>query len=318
MAEEPTVEWRQGMASPWRHLSGVTVLEYPKSGRTWTLCLLAQLISSNVAHSVIQTDSSMFLKASGLKYSHGERITQPDHPYKTKRSHFFELNRTAAALRSRLCAKRSSPRLILLERDPRDVVVSSYYERRYRGGQWGYAYYGTLSGFLREHRGGLASLIGFNAAVHAGLLNVSACLTRANFYYLRYERLWECAACELRSLAAFLRADASEPRVRAAVDRCSLDVLRDLNTSSTKWGEAIKGLPASNKFRSGVVGGFRSELNKADQTYLNGALAAACAAPFGHERARCRATPRQNRTRHFNWNRTRHSLGGLLRHLDLK
>ena len=174
--------------------------------------------------------------------------------------------------------------MIVLERDVRDVIVSSYFERVYRGHIWNYKFRGNMSAYLRTEWGGFDTLLGFRAAMGAALEKVSGCATTpTRLYYLTYERLTKCPACELRALCRFLVWTPAGPlhptlcddeaRIALASRRCTFSTLKKEAAGNGKWGEAIRGQNQSSKIRQGQVGGYRSELSLEDQAWLEARIA---------------------------------------------
>lgn len=141
-------------------------------------------------------------------------------------------------------------RVVFLVRDPRDVLVSSYFQKTRRLG----SYRGTLAGYLEEERGGFESLLAFyriwwqNRAVPAG------------FLLLRYEDLHARPAAELRRVLDFIGVDGvTDAVVEEAVRFASFDNLRRLERSDRLRSPALRpgdpGDPESFKVRQGKVGG---------------------------------------------------------------
>ena len=58
------------------------IVSYPKSGRTWLLCLLSQLLTNSTEQ---QGRSDVRVRSYHIKYSHGDFIfDQMRHPYRAK------------------------------------------------------------------------------------------------------------------------------------------------------------------------------------------------------------------------------------------
>jgi hypothetical protein len=211
-------------------LDGLTLLSLPKSGRTWLLCLLASTIDPQLS----QDRSDGFLKSAGLHYTH-------------------DFGRNASRSLDRLvCSRSRSSRVLLLERDPRDWIISAYYEHKYRAWMWGQK---TLRGNLTEH---LPELVeeasAYNRAMHDAVRDLSCTPDPARLMVVRYETLVACASCVLAWLLP-----AIAERADAAGERCDFHTLRALNGTG-KWGRALPSVEESNKFRSGMVGGWRQQL----------------------------------------------------------
>ncbi len=160
--------------------------------------------------------------------------------------------------------------MVLLIRDPRDVIVSSYYERKYRGATWGYEYKGEgISTFLREERGSFLTLLAFLKSL-AGLRSK---MNLSNVLVLYYEDLIACPSMHLETLAHFLHANADDcldaPVLQEASKRCSFSQMQREAESSGLPSLAPAGPSVSSrKVRSGRVGSYRTELSPQDVRYL--------------------------------------------------
>jgi hypothetical protein len=140
---------------------------------------------------------------------------------------------------------------VFLVRDPRDVVVSMYFERSRRER----AYDGTLSRFLHERRGSLDTILAYynvwaqSQAIPSELLIV------------RYEDLRRNTERELGRLLAFLGVrGVSEATVRDAVRFASFESMREMESSGSLESGRLRPRdpndPESFKTRRGKVGGF--------------------------------------------------------------
>jgi len=145
-------------------------------------------------------------------------------------------------------------RVVLLVRDPRDVIVSLYHELSERRDR----YHGTLAGFVNEPVGGFASLLAFYDA-WAAALDVPAALL-----VVRHEDLHTRPEAELAQVLAFLGVAATPTTVAAAVEYGSFADARRPET------------------RRGTVGGFRDELDPRQIAHLDRMMAASSALVFGY------------------------------------
>ena len=91
----------------------------------------------------------------------------------------------------------ASKRVIFLARDPRDVIVSLYYQKKYRRRR-ATTYHGELSDFLREPTGGIESIVTF--------YNVWAENRHMprDFLLVKYEDIVDDPERELRRMLRFL------------------------------------------------------------------------------------------------------------------
>lgn len=254
-------------------LQNAFVLSLPKSGRTYLVCLLGQLFSRA---SVPQEYSDSYLRQAGLMYTHGRDHPIMRYPLTTE----YSLVATSRWVHGRACRRsgdhrKPPPRLLLLDRDPRDQLVSAFYESKFRSeSAWGtHLFNGTLSEFVPR---GVRELLEYNTALRGGLeLALRNCTpSPSRLALVRFERLVACPSCVLTMLLdgwlsqtplSTARPAERGHAVAAAVARCNFTVMRALPSFvGRKWGEAIPGEPSSNKFRRGLVGGWPDELTPAD------------------------------------------------------
>jgi hypothetical protein len=168
-------------------------------------------------------------------------------------------------------------RVILLVRDPRDVIVSLYYQKRDRR----QGYDGSLGDFLEDRVGGFESLLRFYDAWVANLDVPDAVLV------VRYEDLHDRAAHELRRVLDFAGVSGVSADVVAdAVDFASFGNMRRLEEADAFGTDKLRprrpGDLDSYKTRRGRVGGFRSDLTADQIARLDRMMAASDADRFGY------------------------------------
>jgi hypothetical protein len=169
-------------------------------------------------------------------------------------------------------------RVILLVRDPRDVIVSLYHQMHDRR----HLYDGPLDRFVDEPVGGFATLLAFYDAWAASLDVPAATLV------VRYEDLHARPDAELRRMLDFIGvADVADAVVAEAVAFASFDNMRALEetgaTDSSRLRPGRPGDVASYKTRRGAVGGFRDELSPDQIARLDRVMAASAAGVFGYQ-----------------------------------
>ncbi len=168
-------------------------------------------------------------------------------------------------------------RVVLLVRDPRDVIVSLYHQMHGRRGR----YDGTLAEFVDEPVGGFASLLAFYDAWAA------ARGVPADLLVVRYEDLHARPEDELARVLSFLGVTGVAPAtVTAAVEHGSFANMRRLEESGAAASDRLRpGRPGdvdTYKTRRGTVGGFRDELEPEQIARLDGLMAASSARVFGY------------------------------------
>lgn len=208
-------------------------ISYPKSGRSWLRRMLE----------VAGCGDALAFHHDGFEFNDGAR---PPHDFDT----INRLERYPEGLK-----------LIYLERDPRDVTVSLFYQVTGRFRDF-FGYTDALSDFIRDPY--------FGAPVLARFREIWAviCAERP-FLTVRYEDMQRDAGRELERVMSYLGVDVTSERLAQAVEAGRFDVMRELEQSGAHpepWLRPRHGFP---KVRRGEVGAFRSELPADDIAYLN-------------------------------------------------
>ena len=232
----------------------VAIVSFPKSGRTWLRLLIGRALCEH--HRLPESqilDTFALTRAAGILPT----VFSHDGTSNTEGRHLRRLGRDKRAFRDK--------RVQLLCRDPRDTVISCFFEATRRKNVFG----GTLSEFLRDPHYGIEKIVRFyelwNAArsVPEKLLVVS------------YEDLHADPAKVLRETLAFLGAiDLPDRIVSEAIEYGRFDNMRRMEQAGG-LGEGSRLRPAdaadasSFKTRKGRVGGFAETLSEADLAFAN-------------------------------------------------
>jgi hypothetical protein len=215
------------------------LISYPKCGRTWLTMLLSRAMASHAGINEVDYLATDLLggEVAGLPHV---RISHDDNPHW----------KTPGGL-ARSKRKYRRKKIILLVRDPRDVVVSMYFERSRRER----AYTGTLHEFLHEPRGSLDTILEYynvwaRERAHLG-----------GFCLVRYEDLKRSTAAEVKRILLFAGLD---PLVDAHVEEATRFASFE-NMRAMEKGDVLKtgrlrardpGDAESFKTRKGKVGGY--------------------------------------------------------------
>jgi hypothetical protein len=260
----------------------VYLLSYPKCGRTWLTLQIGRAISQ---HYGLEVPNLLKLSTFGEAIPEVPhiRLTHDDQPHR-KRPH--ELSPT----REKLADKK----VILMVRDPRDVIVSYYHHKSHREPLrefWWFQgkrkethsrFTGTLAEFLDCEIGGFDTLLRYYAVWE------QARHTPKEFMLLRYEDMQADPAGQLRRVLDFMGLGAiTDAEVKEAVEYSSFGNMRKIEA-----GEEVKSFklkagdvndPNSFKVRRGKVGGYRDELSPAQIEQLERKMAAALPALYGYQ-----------------------------------
>lgn len=256
----------------------VYLISYPKCGRTWLRLMIGWAISEYFH--LPQEEEILFLRSNRRFHPQAPRITviHEDRPMlKTPE----ELSTDKSRFRSK--------KVIFLARDPRDVIVSSYFEMKNRSRLFGENPYekrqavfdGELDEFLRRRIGGFDTILAYyniwaqNRHIPAGFLLV------------RYEDMKANPAAELRRVLDFLGLECiGDDVVAAAVNYASFENMRKMEAEGRFQSNLLKPADQSNqdtyKTRKGKIKGYMDYLNASQVEALNQKLNNHLAAFFGY------------------------------------
>jgi hypothetical protein len=233
----------------WLRPRGSFVVSYPKSGRTWLRLMLASVLAAVT----------------------GRPLTLDTHSYGSARGAipriFFTHDGAGLAKPGPVPSRKESYRgktVLLLVRDPRDVLVSHYYQasRRSRRGRA----VGDLDTFVRGPLG-VSRVIAFMNGWAA------AQPVPDRFAIVRYEDLHLNCLGELRRCVEFFRIpDVDEDMLTTAVEAGTFERMRALESSGAldqRMQPRDPGDPDSYKVRSGRVGGYAQVLTAEQVAYLD-------------------------------------------------
>ena len=235
------------------------ILSYPKSGRTW----LRLLISAYLLGSLTETDAdpmdvfSLTLKNQRLPTI---EFTHDDYPMWKP---LTEIIHDKSVYRDKS--------VVLLVRDPRDVMVSYYFQFTKRGDAklaMNSDFDGTLFDFVKHNIGGLATLIEF--------MNIWAQqrLVVKSFLLIQYEDLMNDTESELTRLFEFLEIEIeASDRLQQAVQMCEFEKMKKMEVENTLSNRRLSTTaqhdPESYKVRRGKVGGYRDYFSAAEINWIN-------------------------------------------------
>jgi hypothetical protein len=232
------------------------VVSIPKSGRTWLRVFL----------------SAYFCGLEGRPFS----LAMPtsDRVPRVSFTHDLWEHWYYARLKDRLRGKHLIPRrvgrdtpIILLVRDPRDVVVSLYFQVTRRD----HRYHGTLADMIRHPTFGIGAII---TVLNAWMAEWGA---RPAVFLVRYEDCRTQNARLFREILLFLRVPSIDEQIFAhSLEFCRfknmqrMEATAEFATSILSPGAAYD--TESFKVRRGIVGGYQDYLEASDILYLNEAM----------------------------------------------
>lgn len=231
-------------------------VSYPKSGRTWLRAMIGRVLCGRTGLSDSRVlDTRKLTAAAGLpilKWHHGGgSLKNPCPPH------------DALTFDRRFEGKA----VIFMMRDPRDTLVSSYYQSLKREG----SFEGEIGEFVRSSERGILKWIAYHNLWHASRPKLRA------FHLVRYEALHADPCTELRHvLEAMGLSNATHEELAAAVEFARFDNLKRLESSTRVRASALRPAdpsdPDSFKVRKGRVGSYRESLREDDVAFIEDAL----------------------------------------------
>jgi len=240
----------------WAHQrTAVYLLSYPKCGRTWLRLMMGKALVDELGLACDPMELGQLHRLS--RRVPRIRITHDDLP-QLKRPEAVERDKTRYARK----------RVIFLVRDPRDTLISYYFQASLRRGRFS----GTPSEFLRHPIGALDTIIAYyNAWADNRHVPRTFCM-------MRYEDLHRDPIGEVSRALHVVGLVPARSVIEAAVEFSRFDNMRKLEREGTlgahdRMRPADAGVVESYKTRKGKIGGFRDYLSPEDVGYMNDRIA---------------------------------------------
>lgn len=234
------------------------ILSFPKSGRTWARVFLSGY--THFAYSVPHT----------LDFAFFRRVA-PDIPQTLFRHGGSEI--TDLKKLDRYISRFHGKHILLIVRDPRDVVVSYYHETCNRDPRfmhkekppW------TMSEFTRDEKFGIKHVVQFMNQwfLHRDMFE--------SLQIVRYEEMRKHPETAFRTFLDFWKLPTiDEDAFRKAIKFSSFENMRVLEQMDFFADPRVRATQKENVFtyktRKGKVGGFREETSAEDQAHMNKAM----------------------------------------------
>lgn len=222
----------------------VVFISFPKSGRTWVRVMLSRLYQ--LRHALPE---DTLLEFNNLQKINAEipRILFTHDGDSMKRPHQLHIDKR----------KYTEKKVVLLVRNPIDVVVSRYFHLRHRSRDRRRRAYGRMpiEEFVWAPLGCLPTIVAF-----MNDWDGARCVV-PDLLILRYEDFRAEPERTLGKLACFLEVDSSANDIKDAVEFAALENLRQREAAgffpTARLGPRQAGNPESFKVRKGKVGGYR-------------------------------------------------------------
>ena len=243
----------------------VIVVSFPKAGRTW----LRMLVGRSIADHFGLEDASLDDVLDVTALSKLDR--RVPHVLFTHDGNPEDCTPAEIAEWSRKAYRRT--KVVLLVRDPRDVIVSLYYQQAKRSVLQDVApIESSLSEFIHQERGGFDSIIAFYR------LWATSREVPKELCVVRYEDLHSDPALQLRRVLTFAgMPEVSDTTVADAVAAGGFENMRRIEHSGAISSEALKAVDVGDtstyKTREGKVGGFVNAVSAEDAAWMSERMA---------------------------------------------
>jgi hypothetical protein len=225
----------------------IVVISFPKAGRTWLRVLLGRILSEKYHKKfTIELEELADGRVPCIYMTH-EGVSEAN---------------KALSVNNR---KYRNKKVISLVRDPRDVVVSYYFQCTKRMKS---PVALDLQSFIRDQRYGIDQII-----AHMNMCAQNRHVSK-DFLLVKYEDLRRDTVKELRRLMEFLGIkDLDDEELQQAIDFASFDNMLRMEKSNALQNGRLKTKNPNDreayKVRRGKVGGYVDYLSEEDIEYLN-------------------------------------------------
>lgn len=234
----------------------VFLVSFPKAGRTWLRVLIGRSFQQ---HYDLPRKAMLRVTTARVSAPGMPRILAT-HDDATQDKPYAYIVENKSAYRSR--------RVLFMVRDPRDVLISYYFQRTRRNQN---PYKGSIGEFIREPNGGLETIISFYNA-WAAQRHVPA-----GFHLVRYEDLRADTLTALRGVMSFVgAADISDKTLAEAIEYASFERVQERERTGAAKQKALRAWnpddPESFKARRGKIGGYVDYLSPEEIAEVEGRL----------------------------------------------
>lgn len=231
--------------------SDIYIVSYPKCGRTWLRVMLQKYLEQQPYTPPKILDKSIICGPDGqlIKFEHDQGSWVPAPPKLDKLSFNH--------------AKYHDKKVIFLIREPRDILVSSWYHLKYREN----IYKKGISDFINDDLVGMPKIIAF---MNMWIENKQYI---KEFFLKSYEELHNDPLSCFRDLLQFMALPIEPECMEIAIQESSFKKMKQMETNGILREPWMKPGPKNSKdsmkIRKGRIGSYREELSKGDIELIN-------------------------------------------------
>ena len=254
-----------------RH-ADAAVVSFGKSGRTWLRVMLTRYYQAK--HKIDKMELIGFYNF----HKHNKDIPRLFFTHDTYIDDYVKTGPTKAHFYDR--------NVVLLVRDPRDVAVSSYFQRKYRGNESKLA----LRDISIEDGPSMFEFVAFRVPLIIDFLNAwqAELKNLPQALVVRYEDLKTDPAAELAKILDFLGTPGSDEEVADAVSFADYENMKKLEASGGLGADDRRITPVDRddpntyKVRRAKVGGYRDYFTEEEVAAFDDLVATRLAPEFGY------------------------------------
>jgi hypothetical protein len=240
------------------------VISFPKSGRTWLKVMMAKALSDQYGYPIDEAIADFY------KFTCNISKTINPHIFRTGFGHDGSGPKYRKHYQALLDADKSiyrGKKVMLLIRDPKDVIVSYYFQATKRNK----VFEGSLSEFIRDEYLGIKKILAFNTNWHANQHLLS------EFKLVCYEAIHADPKGVLKIALTMMNVEEIDDSIlESAVAYGRFENMKQLEASSQIENNTLRSGdpldPESFKVRKGKVGGYTDYLNEEDIAYIDQAI----------------------------------------------
>ncbi|MDJ0633104.1 MAG: sulfotransferase domain-containing protein [Xenococcaceae cyanobacterium MO_188.B29] len=241
----------------------VYVISHPKCGRTWLRMILGKILCSqfNLDEKYILNTIKLTLEAGVTNINWIHDGSGSWSPGSITKSRFVRFVTDKSIFKDK--------KVIFLCRNPKDVLVSSYFHvtRRYD-----YQFQGDISDFIRSREHGIKKLVNFYNLWYENQ-NVPE-----DFLLIKYEDLKTAPYETLKTIIDFAQIkNIEEKTIKNAIEFAKFDNMKNLEKNAKLHNSILQpGTVEDNesyKVRRGKVGGYLDYLSQEDIEYIDRVIA---------------------------------------------